>query len=229
MSIYRDLLQQPGSEVRAAMTLNRDEYDHYQALHHMMDQLVKQGNGVVFSGTHVGAGTTTLLHQFAAYFSEAYQVSDQRILVVDGNCTHPELHHVFGVENAMGLSEMFLTDQFEKVVQRNVMPQVDFVSNGAGRLYVPENVLQASLSDVSQQLAAYRYVLVDAPPLFAHPDAALLGRVFGNMVLLCEYGKSKSDMVAEAKRRVDSAGITMVGAVVNKYKHSIPSWIYDRI
>lgn len=229
MSIYRELLQTGAETAGKGHLLGQDEYDHYQALHHMLDQLVKSGNGVTFSATHPGTGATDVIYQLSAYFSDVYKIADQRVLVIDGNCLNPQLHQLYGVENSMGLSELFLSAQFEKLVHRDVLPQIDFISNGAGRLYVPETFLGGEMSDVAQQLAAYRYVLIDSPPIFAHPDTMQLGRVFGNTVLVCEYGKSKADLVSEAKRRLESAGIQLVGAVVNKYKHSIPAWIYDRI
>jgi len=231
MSIYKDLLTQqerhatPG-EMDSALRGLSSEAQH---LHHMLDQHLQSGSWVMFTATHAGAGSTTVVLELARYLSEALAHGDQRVLVMDGNSQAPQLHHHLGAHNAMGLSELLITGRVEQVLQRDVLPRVDFVSNGTGHLIFPEAMFKTADSTVLQLFAQYRYVLVDAPPLFSHPDALVLARLFTSVVLVTEYRKTKKDVLEEAKRRVEGAGGRVIGGVINKLQHSIPQWLYNRI
>lgn len=231
MSIYKDLLSQrpDPAPTEAPVPSQRHQLDNVQNLHHMLDQHLVESNWVMFSATHSGAGTTYIVYHLARHLSQTLSHGEQRLLVIDGNSQSPVLHHLLQAQNALGLSELLVTGKIEQVIQRDVLPNVDFISNGAGQLFYPEYLFKAKDSALIQTISQYRYILVDAPPLFAHPDALVLARMFPSVVLIAEYRRSKKDVVMEAKRRLTGSGATVIGGVINRIQHGIPTWIYNRI
>lgn len=231
MSIYKDLLTQRGPEERGEGLAppTKGGTSQAQNLHHMLDQHLNASNWVLLTATHSGAGTTYLLCELAQYFSQYLVHGEQRVLLIDGNSQSPDLHVRLQAENALGLSDLLLTGKVDQVLQRDVLPHVDFISNGAGRLFFPEHLFKSQDSVLLQFLSQYRYVLVDAPPVFSHPDALLLARMFPSVVLVTEYRKSKKDVVEEAKRRLEGTGAHVIGGIINKLQHNIPQWLYNRI
>lgn len=230
MSIYKDLLTQQGTSSGTSAAMGgKNLSSEAQHLHHMLDQHLQSNSWVMFTATHGGAGSTRVVLELAQYLSEALAHGDQRVLLVDGNSQSPTLHHMLDGTNAMGLSELLITGRVEQILQRDVLPQVDFISNGTGHLMFPEAMFRTQDSTVMQLFSQYRYVLVDAPPLFSHPDALVLARLFSSVVLVTEYRKTKKDVLEEAKRRVEGAGGHVIGGVINKLQHSIPAWLYNRI
>jgi succinoglycan biosynthesis transport protein ExoP len=231
MSIYKDLLTQRCPEERSdgSPLEGKGGTGQAQNLHHMLDQHLNASNWVLFTATHSGAGTTYILCDLAQYFSQYLIHGDQRLLLIDGNSQSPDLHSRLGAENALGLSDLLLTGKVDQILQRDVLPHVDFISNGAGRLFFPENLFKGQDSVLLQFLSQYRYVLVDSPPVFSHPDTLVLARMFNSVVLVTEYRKTKKDVVEEAKRRLEGTGARVIGGVINKLRHNIPQWLYNRI
>jgi tyrosine-protein kinase Etk/Wzc len=71
----------------------------------------------------------------------------------------------------------------------------------------------ASLFDRFRML--YDFVLVDAPPMLACADAALLGRAASIVLLVAKAGETRIGDMRESVKRLEHAGVRASGAVLN--------------
>jgi Mrp family chromosome partitioning ATPase len=85
---------------------------------------------------------------------------------------------------------------------------------------------QARLSELRKD---FNYILIDAPPINAYADASLFGRMADGLVMVVEAHKTRREPAQRAKKVLDAAGVTVLGAVLNKRTFPIPGFLYKRL
>ena len=71
-------------------------------------------------------------------------------------------------------------------------------------------------------------VIIDTPPLSQSTiGLAVSGKVDG-VILVVAAETTRWPVIARLKEQVEKVGGTILGAVLNKQKHYIPKYIYDR-
>jgi Mrp family chromosome partitioning ATPase len=90
-----------------------------------------------------------------------------------------------------------------------------------------------SLDRLKVRLAALRkdfaVILIDAPPINAYADAALLGRMADGVVMILEANSTRREAAQRAKEILDAAGVRVLWAVLNKRTFPIPEFLYRRL
>ena len=71
---------------------------------------------------------------------------------------------------------------------------------------------------MTQLRQLYDLVIIDSPPVLPVPDALILGRWADGAVLAARYDISRFPQVERARRQLDSAGIAILGTVINGMK-----------
>nr|MBA3920868.1 polysaccharide biosynthesis tyrosine autokinase [Nostocaceae cyanobacterium] len=113
----------------------------------------------------------------------------RRVLLVDADMRHPIQHHVWGLTNATGLSNIIVDQVAIDLSVQEVMPNLDVLSSGV----LPPNPL--ALLD-SQRMAAliasfnreYDLVIFDTPSLSGMADAAVLSNLTDGILLVVRPG-----------------------------------------
>ena len=82
---------------------------------------------------------------------------------------------------------------------------------------------------ISDLLATYDYVIFDAPPVLAYPEATVLSRQTDGVVFVIEAVRTKKEVAKKAVEAVAKAGGQVLGVVLNKNKRFIPEFIYKRV
>lgn len=75
---------------------------------------------------------------------------------------------------------------------------------------------------------AYDYVIVDCPPLGLVIDAAIIARSCDGAIIVVESAKTKYRIVQDVKRKLDTAGIPILGVVLNKVEHKKNKGYYSK-
>jgi Mrp family chromosome partitioning ATPase len=84
-------------------------------------------------------------------------------------------------------------------------------------------------SRLSELRKSFDYVMIDAPPINAYADATLLGRMADGLVMVLEASRTRRETAIRAQATLESAGIRIVGAVLNRRAFPIPGWLYRRL
>lgn len=64
----------------------------------------------------------------------------------------------------------------------------------------------------------FDYILIDCPPLGAAIDAAVVAKQCDGAILIVAQGMISSRMITQARKQLESSGVRILGAVLNKAK-----------
>jgi len=85
---------------------------------------------------------------------------------------------------------------------------------------LPSNPSEVLASETMKDLLAlvkqrYEFVVIDAPPIIAVTDAAVLAPHVDGLALVIESGRNDKEIVLKAKSLLDRVGVNIVGAILN--------------
>ncbi len=140
----------------------------------------------------------------------------RRVLLVDADMRHPMQHHVWGLTNATGLSNIIVDQVAIDLSVQEVMPNLDVLASGV----LPPNPL--ALLD-SQRMAAliasfnrdYDLVIFDTPSLSGMADAAVLSNLTDGILLVVRPGVVDWNSANSAKEFLTQSGQKVLGIVIN--------------
>lgn len=142
----------------------------------------------------------------------------RKVVLVDGDLRKPELHEVFGVGNASGLSELLLaTSPIANVpLQDSGIDNLWLLTSGQ----LPQNpsvlIGAKQMAEVIAMLIEQAdLVLLNAPPVIAVTDAALLASQVDGTLLVIRAGSTQREHVQRAKALLDKVNARLVGAVLS--------------
>jgi len=158
-------------------------------------------------------GKSTMLANLAVAIAQG----EKRVILVDCDLRRPSLHKLFGLPQQRGLTTMVLEDQAlgNPPLQETGIPGLWLLASG-DLPPSPSDLLGSQRMD--RILAALRekadLVLIDAPPVMAVSDAAILATKVDGVLLVVASGHTKRDNVQAAKAKLEKVNARLVGAVL---------------
>ncbi len=164
-------------------------------------------------------GKTTV----ASNLSVALSQDDTRVILVDADLRKPKIHSEFGLENGVGLTELFMGSLADICSSIQVVDPLKLAVLTSGG--IPPN--PAELLG-SQQMAKildtlnqdFGMIVVDTPPVLAVADAALLAASMDGVLLVVKPGKTRPAELKQALQQLRAAGAPVLGVVVNDVNRS---------
>lgn len=158
-------------------------------------------------------GKTTTCANLGTSFAQ----TGRRILLVDMDLHRGSLHHLFGLQAGVGISDV-LTGKatLDAVVQHTSVPGLDLVATGT----FPENPAELILRPAMQQFlqeAAEKYDLVfmDAPPVLAVSESTVVAALSDAVIMVIHGGRTSRKLARMSIRQLLARGANMVGLVIN--------------
>ena len=213
---------EPGQ--RGARAREGQLQEFVQSLDHLRAALcetpapVGGGRCLIVTSANAAEGKTTLSAQLAACCAKA----GISTLLIDADLRRATLSRMLNEEKSPGISD---------VLQGEIAAENAPVSIGdAGFHLLPagssgrDPACLFKGDRVGQVLARYRQlfdlILIDTPPILPVPDALTLGRWADGAILVARFDVSRLALVDRARRRLNSAGVTLLKTVVNGVKTS---------
>ncbi len=168
---------------------------------------------VLITGAAPAAGKSFV----AANLGALLATGGKRVLVVDGDLRRGYLNQYFAARPAPGLADLISGSAPEPaVLQHLTQPRLDFIAAGQGAPH-PDELLMSERAGrlIDGWRARYDYVLIDAPPMLAVADAALLGRHANVVLLVAKAGETRLGELRESVKRLEHAGVKASGVVLN--------------
>lgn len=141
----------------------------------------------------------------------------KRVVAVDCDLRRPSLHTIFGLSNTDGLTSALVSSEAVSAppLQSTGVDGLLALTSGP----IPPNPLgllgSRRLEELLASLAADAdIVIVDAPPVIAVADAAVLASKVDAVLLVVQAGRAKRDYVERAKATLEKAGGRLIGAVL---------------
>jgi capsular exopolysaccharide synthesis family protein len=158
---------------------------------------------------------------------------ERTVVLVDFNLRNPGLADILEVPSEPGV-----TDVLEGRVELDAAIHAIRLKNG-NQLHVlpagppvekPLGLLKSrqAQSLVGLLLQRYDHTIIDVTAANAHPDPQVIGALVDGALLVVRAGETPRETVAEAKKRLDLAGVRCLGMVLNQRTDPIPGFIYSR-
>ncbi len=169
--------------------------------------------------TSAGAeeGKSTTLANLAVTIAQ----SGKRVILVDADLRRPTQHQIFDLKNNAGLTDMVRDEALmtNPPMQETAVPNLYVLTSGQ----LPPNPAEILGSQrMTQILAALLeradMLLLDAPPLLAVTDAAVLSSKVDGVLLVVSAGKTKRENARKAQAQLEKINARVIGAVLNNVK-----------
>ncbi len=143
--------------------------------------------------------------------------SGKRVLLIDADLRRPKLHDLLGRPQRPGLAEVLTGAQ---------KPSEAIVATRCSGVWLLPS--GAAVSNPSEQLGSRRFkefldkltesfdwVIIDSPPVMAVTDPAVIARIAGGVLFVINARRTKQTLAQAALDRLEAAGATFAGAVLN--------------
>lgn len=159
-------------------------------------------------------GKSTTLANLAVTMAQV----EQRVIVADCDLRRPSLHHLFGLENHTGLTNMMVEDEAlgKPPLQETAIKGLWLLSSGPLPPRPADLLGSKRMGAVIERLLDEAdIVLLDAPPIMAATDAIVLGTRVDGVLLVVSAGETKREQAQQAIERLRKVNANIVGTVLN--------------
>jgi capsular exopolysaccharide synthesis family protein len=169
---------------------------------------------LMVTSTAPSEGKTVTASNLAMSLAQA----DLRTLIIDGDMRRPRLHEVFGVEQEPGLSNVLVgTTPLADAVRATDNPNLFVLAAG----HLPPNPAELLGSPRYRRLldelgASYDWIVVDAPPVMAVTDAAIVSHEVSGVVFVVGAEMIPRRNAQYAIDQLTQAHAKIIGVVLNR-------------
>jgi succinoglycan biosynthesis transport protein ExoP len=177
---------------------------------------------VSFSGIARGDRSSWICARAAEYLAAQGAAS---VCLVDADFESPQLHQHYGISNRSGLAECLTANDpirasATRVSRNNLWLLTSGV--GAGINYNVESV-RARFLELREE---FDHVLISAPPLARQTESTLMGQLADGIVLIVEANKTRRDSLRQIQDELETAQVSLLGAVLDQRTYPIPKFLY---
>ncbi len=173
----------------------------------------KAPQSILVTSAIPGEGKTSLVAQLGRTLAE----SGSRTVLLELDLRKPVLARGFGLGDENGLS-LFLSGHVSPLpmIQQTDIPDLHVIAAGP-RPPNPLALLQSERLDyLFKELSeAFRFILIDSPPLLTVADARVLGSKVDGSVLVVRAGKTPRKLVQRARLSLQHSGGNIIGMILN--------------
>ncbi len=172
---------------------------------------------LTISSAVLGMGKSTI----AFYLGQAIAATGKRVLIVDADLRHPELHMLCEVANDQGLSNYASSEFNLKEPWTRLSPDANLFVLPSGPLPPdPIRVLSAQRTKnlFNQAAQEFDMVIFDTPPLLGLADALVVAAQTQGMLLTATLGQVKFSQLSATLDELSIAKTPLLGAVANESK-----------
>lgn len=184
--------------------------------------LSRDKSRILFTSPEAHSGTTTIATATAIGLAQNLRIP---IGLVETAVDAPALARWLSLRATPGLSEFLSGEATLAQCLQSVdsVPGLRVLVSGAARAPIPGELSTQQVKAMLAELThAHRLVFFDAPPVIDHAATRLLCQQVDAAVLVVRAGESRKDLAAQTLRVLESAGVPVIGTVVNRFKSDLP-------
>jgi non-specific protein-tyrosine kinase len=151
------------------------------------------------------------------------------VAVVDCDLRKGRLHAMLGIAPEPGMADILKgTTTLDQIIQPTVYSNLSVIP--AGKTAGEDVASLITRPELAKAIAELRRrfdcVLLDSPPVNPISDAAILGHLAGDALLVVRMNKTHRESVDRAVRLLDAANVKLAGALLTHQKYFLPKYIY---
>ena len=165
-----------------------------------------------------GDGKSTTIANLAVSFAR----TGKRVLLVDADLRRPMIAKLFSMANAPGLSDVLLNElPLSSCIQASELPNLDIMPHGRSTSEPAELLESVSMAKMLTEASKnYDLILVDAPPLLAVADPAIIAPLVDSVILTMRVNKNGRRPVEHAVKILSDISILPSAVIVNGVERS---------
>lgn len=188
-------------------------------------------NSLLITGSSPGLGKSFISKNLGAVLANA----GQRIAIIDADLRKGHINKEFGLRREVGVSEYVVGSvKLEDIVKPTSVPNLWVVTTGQ----IPPNPSELLMHQRFEQMLEllgkqFDTLIVDAPPILAVSDAAIIGRMAGATLMVARAGRHPIAELEQSVRRLNHAGVQVKGFVFNdlntdrqRYRYGYKGYVY---
>lgn len=204
------------------MVKNKASSNAYRRLRTNIEYNSKYPNvhGVCLTSANKGSGTTTI----ACNLATTFVANHSKVLLIDCNINKPTINKYFSIDNALGLSDMLLNQDYSNYYKYCTNFKDDHSNNllyvmGTGRKV--KNTLDLLSSRYFKEFMEtmkdqFDFILVDCPSIEDSNDVIPVGRIVDGTILVVSLPETEKNNAKKALQQLNRNGVTVLGTVLNK-------------
>ena len=176
-----------------------------------------------------GEGKTTT----AMNLSVALALAERSVIIVSGDLRRPRMFEIIGVPNEPGLLDVLSgTCKVEQAIVQTMVPGLRVLPSGGVSPAPSEMMASNQMKKVVAELRDLaEFIVIDSPPLLVS-DALIVGPSTDGVLLVVDGEAISPTAIDHAVDQFGHAGVTILGAVLNRYNPSTsvgyaPRYGYD--
>ena len=194
----------------------------------LMDSL---HNSILITGPSPGMGKSFISKNLGVVLAQA----GTRVVIIDADLRRGHLNKDFGLRREIGVSEYISgTAVLDDIVKPTIVPNLWIVSTGQIPPNPSELLMHLRFEQLLQQLGEqFDMLVVDAPPILAVHDAAIIGRLVGATLMVARAASHPIQELEQAVKRLNNSGVEVKGFVFNdlntdrqRYRRGYKGYVY---
>ncbi|MGB3533480.1 MAG: polysaccharide biosynthesis tyrosine autokinase [Microcoleaceae cyanobacterium] len=157
----------------------------------------------------------------ALHLAQTIANMGQRVLIVDANLRHPQLHSSLGLANQKGLGDLLTTKLTPSaVIQRSLISENLFVLTAGNPSLAAIKLLgSGKMQHIIQELRrTFDLVIYDTPELSQYTDATFLCGHLDGLIMVVGIAKSRKSVVEQTLNQLNTFRLPCLGVVANHLK-----------
>jgi succinoglycan biosynthesis transport protein ExoP len=180
-------------------------------------------NSILVTSAQPGEGKTTIAVNLAFSLAQL----GQPVLLVDADMRRPSIQRYFPQRGSRLSRYLAGQGAWQEMVYPTPISRLHVLHCGP----IPENPSELLSSDrmrtlIQESMAAYRFVILDSPPLLNRADSRILGSMVGATILVVKGGETPRQVVQYAESQARSVGTNLIGVVLNNLDSSLNDYSY---
>lgn len=165
-----------------------------------------------------GEGKTTVASNLALALAEI----GRRVLLIDADLRLPRLHKIFDAPNDWGLSDLLEGKEppggRETMLFGTKYPGLYLLPAGTSNGGITSLLHSPRLPEFLEKMRQeFDTILIDTPPMLTMPDARVLGRLAGAVILVVKSNGTTRETALAAKERLREDGTRVLGTILNQW------------
>lgn len=187
---------------------------------------------LLITGPSPGIGKSFISKNLGAVLAQ----SGKRVAIIDADLRKGHIHREFGLQREIGVSEFVSgTASLSEIVKPTSVQGLSIITTGQRPPNPSELLMHAHFAELLGQLGdLFDILIVDAPPILAVSDAAIIGRHTGATLMVARAGMHPIREIEQAVKRLNQAGVQVKGFVFNdmdtvrqRYRYGYHGYVYS--
>jgi capsular exopolysaccharide synthesis family protein len=153
-----------------------------------------------------------------------------KVLLVDGDLRRGSIHEKFGLENGIGLGDVFKdASMLEKAVQPTKVANLFLMSRGANIEHPGENYLSSRADQLLKTLYPdFDCIIFDSSPVLVADDTTSFAPKIDATILVIRFAFSSARRSREAIELLKKRQVNLIGVICNGVNQSMQDYYYNK-